>query len=129
MRFAASSEFSVRSERSATVHRLTPIGELDIATTSILEAEFDAACAHDDAETIIVVDLRRLAFIDSTGLHLLLRMNERCSDERLRMVGGSPVVERLLAITGVGDSLPLIDGQRDPTAPLRPHPPERDARN
>jgi anti-anti-sigma factor len=124
MYFAAAAEFSVHSECSANVHRLTPVGELDIATVATLEAEFEAAYTDDDGETIIVLDLRRLGFIDSTGLHLLLRMAERCTDDQLRVIGGSPVVERLLEITGIGDSLPIIHENRDPRAPLPSRPPQ-----
>ena len=128
MCFAAPLEFSVRSERTGAVHRLTPFGDLDIATVSILEAEFDAAYNDDDGETIIVVDLSRLEFIDSTGIHLLLRMSERCGEDQLRVVGGSPVVERLLEITGLRDSFPMIHENRDPAAPLPSHPPQREDR-
>jgi anti-anti-sigma factor len=129
MHFAAPSQFTVHNHRSAKVHRLTPVGELDIATVAMLEAEFDAACTEDDGETIIVLDLRRLEFIDSTGIHLLLRMAQRCTDDQLRVIGGSPVVERLLEITGIGDSLPIIHENRDPTAPLPSHPPQGGAQS
>jgi anti-sigma B factor antagonist len=108
--------FSVRSERTGPVHRITPTGELDMATVPILEREYDAAYALDETTTI-VIDLTELEFIDSTGLRLLLELNDRPAD-RLRVVNGSPEVQRLFDITGVRDVLPVINKNDDPLAPL-----------
>ena len=108
--------FWVRSARKGAVHRLTPVGELDIATTPVLEREFDAALPLDES-TMLVIDLTELSFMDCTGINLLVRMNERCP-ERLRMINGSPAVERILDITGVRPGLPIIKKDSDPLAPL-----------
>jgi anti-sigma B factor antagonist len=109
--------FSVRTERTDGILRITPFGELDLATTPILERELDAARSDDAA--MIVVDLTKLDFIDSTGLRLLLRMNDVCADaDRLRIVNGSPAVVRLFDIAGVRDLLPIISSEDDPLAPL-----------
>lgn len=109
---------SVHSSREGVLHRLMPIGELDIATAPILEAAFDAVYADASAE-MIVLDLTELSFMDSMGIHLLLRMHAACKDDdRLRVVGGSRAVVRVLDVTGVRDRLPIISGDRDPLAPL-----------
>lgn len=108
--------FTVRSERTGPMHRLTPMGELDMATAHILEREYDAAYALDETTTI-VVDLTELEFMDSAGLRLLLELNDRSGD-RLRVVNGSPEVQRLFDITGVRDVLPVISKDDDPLAPL-----------
>ena len=85
---------SVRETSEGGVHRLTPIGELDLATAPLLESAFDAVFGDDDAE-MIVVDLTELSFIDSTGIHLLIRMHGACADvDRLRVINGSRAVER-----------------------------------
>ena len=66
-----------------------------------------------------MVDLTQLAFMDSTGIGLLLRMTAECADsDRLRIVNGSPAVVRVLDITGIRDSLPIIGSADDPFAPL-----------
>ncbi len=105
---------SIRETRDDGVHRLTPIGELDLATVPLLESAFDAVFWDDDAE-MIVVDLAELSFMDSTGIHLLLRMNEACADaDRLRVINGSRAVERLLDLTGVRAHLPIISSDVDP---------------
>ena len=69
--------FSVRSERTGALHGLTPRGELDIATAPALRHEFETVFS-DGAVEMIVVDLTELAFLDSTGIRLLLEMNEAC---------------------------------------------------
>jgi anti-sigma B factor antagonist len=109
---------SVRKTRQGGIHRLTPIGELDLATAPLLESAFDAALRGDDAE-MIVVDLTELSFIDSSGIHLLIRMRAACGDvDRLRVINGSRAVERVLDLTGVRAHLPIISSDCDPLAPL-----------
>jgi anti-sigma B factor antagonist len=109
---------SVRETREGAVHRLTPVGELDLATAPVLESAFDDALRDADAE-MIVVELTELSFIDSTGIHLLMRMHRACADaDRLRVINGSRPVERMLDLTGVRAHLPIISSGSDPLAPL-----------
>ncbi len=110
--------FSVGEAREGGVHRLTPVGELDLATAPLLDSAFDAVLRDEDAE-VIVVDLTELSFIDSTGIHLLLRMHDACADaDRLRVINGSHAVQRVLDLTGVGAHLPIISSDHDALAPL-----------
>jgi anti-sigma B factor antagonist len=109
----------IRETRERGVHRLTPIGELDLATAPLLETAFDAVLGDDDAE-MIVVDLTELSFMDSTGIHLLLRMHASCKDaDRLRVINGSRAVERVLDITGVRAHLPIISSEHPLARPPR----------
>ena len=101
---AVSEPFAVVTERSQETQRIIAAGELDIATVPQLEQAFDLAM-ETDAEQI-VVDLASVTFIDSTGLRLLIRMNDRCPNGRLA-IRSTPVVDRLLEITGLLDQLPL----------------------
>jgi anti-anti-sigma factor len=113
-----SGPLSVRETSEGGVHRLTPIGELDLATAPLLESAFDAAFTDDDVE-MIVVDLTELSFMDSTGVHLLIRMHRACADaDRLRVINGSRAVERMLNLTGIRAQLPVISSDYDPLAPL-----------
>jgi anti-anti-sigma factor len=110
---------SIRRSRDGRVERLTVRGELDIATVPILERAFGAVLAQDDVP-MIVVDLAKLTFMDSSGLHLLLRMNDACAAaDRLRIVNGSPAVVRLLDLSGVRELLPIISSDGNPLAPLQ----------
>jgi anti-sigma B factor antagonist len=109
--------FEVRRERTGSLHRLIPVGELDLATAPILERAFNAAYDDDDA-AMIVVDLTELSFMDSSGINLLVRLNAACDGaDRLRIVNGSPEVGRVLDLTGVRPHLPIISSTDDPLAP------------
>jgi anti-sigma B factor antagonist len=111
-------QFSVRTEREGRICRLTPVGELDIATAPVLQEAFDAVFVDGDAGKI-VVDLSELAFMDSTGLHLLAKLNAACEHaDRLRVINDSPAVERLFDIAGVRAYLPIITSDDDPLAPI-----------
>jgi anti-anti-sigma factor len=99
---------SIVSERRGSTHYVAPSGELDIATVQLLERAL-LAVEQTDVE-MIVLDLSSLAFIDSNGLRLVLDLNDRCGGaaDRLRVIAGSPAVERLLDIVGLRERLPLI---------------------
>ena len=98
---------SITSDRVGDTHRVAAVGELDIATVEALDR---AVREIEDTGQMIVLDLSGLDFIDSTGLRLVIDLNERYGGEadRLRVVAGSPAVERLLDIAGLRDRLPLI---------------------
>lgn len=92
---------------------LTPRGELDLATVPILEHAFDTAHASD--ATLIQIDLRQLTFLDSSGIHLLIRMDCAClGEDRLRIVVGTALVDRILTLAGVRHRLPI-------STPGQPH--------
>lgn len=111
-------QLSIRWSRDGGVVRLTPSGDLDLATVPILERACEEVLGDDDAK-MIVVDLTELEFMDSTGLHLLLRVSAACRDaDRLRVVNGPRAVARLLDLSGVRDLLPIISSDQDPLAPL-----------
>jgi anti-anti-sigma factor len=99
---------SIVSERRGSTHYVAPSGELDIATVDLLERAL-LTVEQTDVE-MIVLDLSSLAFIDSNGLRLVLDANDRCGGaaDRLRVIAGSPAIERLLDIVGVRERLPLI---------------------
>ena len=102
---AVSESFHVSSESSDGSYRVIASGELDIATVPVLEEAFDEALAAEAAR--IVVDLGGVTFIDSTGLRLLIRMNETCADGTLA-IRSTAIVDRLLQVTGLLDQLPLL---------------------
>jgi anti-anti-sigma factor len=84
-------------------------GELDLATAPALETVVtDSLAAGDD----VVVDLRELAFMDSTGLRVLVRAHASVTDEQrfliVRPRAGGPVA-KILAIAGVESQLDIIE--------------------
>jgi anti-anti-sigma factor len=78
--------------------QLVVSGDMDLATTPVLQK---AIAKLGSAE--IALDLSGVAFIDSTGLHLLLDL--RREHGRLRLVAASPAVAKLLTITDTREYL------------------------
>jgi len=97
----------VRDADATTV--ISVSGELDLASSPALEEELERV-AQSDAQ-LVVVDLRNLEFMDSTGLSVLVRAHQRAEENgrRLGLVNGSQQVQRLLTLTGVAERLTLTD--------------------
>lgn len=101
------SDLEVRFRADERVAVITLTGELDIASSESLEHELAAA----REAPLVVVDLRGLTFIDSTGLGVLVRAHQQAKEQgrRLALVRGEGQVERLLSLTGLADELLLAD--------------------
>jgi anti-sigma B factor antagonist len=101
--FAAEVE---RSARSAVVVRAT--GELDLMTVPELDAVFQEVMAE---KADLELDLSRLDFIDSTGVHLVLSAHEASVREgwNFAITGASADVRRAFELLGLLDHLPFRD--------------------
>jgi len=93
----------VRKEDRAVVFAVA--GELDLATSPALEQEIDGA--RDADIDLLIVDLRELRFMDSTGLHTLVKAHKQTREagRRFAVIPGGGQIERLLDLTGVGELL------------------------
>jgi len=98
-------EVDVRAETHGTVVAVS--GELDVASSHLLEHEL--AKLHGAAT--VVVDLRGLTFIDSTGLGVLMRTHQLAVEQgrRFGIVRGNGQVDRLLNLTGLEHELLVGD--------------------
>jgi anti-sigma B factor antagonist len=78
-----------------------PVGELDLATAPIVDAQLSELVAAGFKS--VVLDLRKLRFLDSTGLRLLLEWDakSRAAGVDMRVVPGPPAVQRVFDIAGV----------------------------
>jgi anti-sigma B factor antagonist len=91
-------------------------GELDMASAPLLQR------AIEDVELasrpLLVLDLERLEFIDSTGLRIILSTHKRCQerDQELAVTRGSQQVERLLSVTGMAEHLRTVPAAGDAPA-------------
>ena len=96
----------VESGRGATKIALS--GELDMGTAPILEEHL--VRAESVGATTILVDLRELSFMDSTGLHAFLAARDRAeaNGRQLLLIGAKAPVRRLFELTG--QDL-LLDGE------------------
>src|SRR6266508_2537282 len=92
--------FDVTAEHLNGVVRLQARGELDLSTAPLLERAFTAVEGYQP--TTIVLDFQDLAFIDSTGLHALLKAHQRATDSGrlLVVINGTEGVRKVFELTG-----------------------------
>ena len=105
---AAPIEFSIDVEPQSDTVKVIPAGELDIATVGDLQSELDDLIEAGFGR--IVIDLRGVDFIDSTGLHLLVSAHERAKNEdwQLAIIPGRHAVQQVFEITGTIEDLPFM---------------------
>ena len=82
-----------------------PQGDLDINGAGEMEEALRLAVASDAAA--IVVDLRGVEMLDSTGLRALLAPRATEGGERIAFVAGNDHVQGVLRIAGLLDTLPF----------------------
>src|SRR5436189_5034441 len=102
--------FSIDVAQEGDRTSLTLQGELDLATVGELE---DALRTRLEAGEDVVVDLRGLAFMDSSGVRALVASHQSAQDH-----GGSLVivratrgneVDRVIDVSGIATALGMVD--------------------
>lgn len=84
-------------------------GELDLANASRLRSELERL--DIEPESTVVLDLREIEFMDSSGLRALLAAQELIEQRgaECAVTRGSKQVERLLQVTQASQYLQMID--------------------
>lgn len=102
------SNFRVDTHTTDGAITFTLHGELDLLSSPILARAFEPV-AQSDAE-LIMVDLRGLEFMDSTGLHVLVHAQQQAheSGRRFALIRGDEQVQRLLELSGVSEVLTIV---------------------
>jgi len=79
---------------------VAPVGELDLATVVPLEEEIRGL---QDRGLEVILDLRGLTFLDSSGLRLLVNARREALERgsKFSLIDGAPRVCRVLDITGL----------------------------
>jgi len=106
--------FAIAVEPGDDAVALVAVGELDLASADTLGQTVAQVLAAGTTE--IVLDLRQVDFIDSTGLRMLLTLrNDAQRDTRaLTLVPPAPGARRIFDITGTRG---LFDWRRDRLQP------------
>jgi anti-anti-sigma factor len=88
--------------------RLSLSGELDLSSAPRVEEELRKV--ERQAPPLIILDLRELTFMDSTGLRILVLADSRARDagRRLQIIPGSDTVQRVFHVTGLDHHLELV---------------------
>jgi anti-sigma B factor antagonist len=108
------------------VVRVAAVGELDLATVAQLQAQIrelrEAGFVH------LVLDLRGLTFMDSSGVALILDEDRfaRRNGQDFSLISGTPAIQRVLTLCAGDDALRLCSsspprcGSRREDKPLLP---------
>jgi anti-anti-sigma factor len=115
---AGMSNLAVELSRHDDAVRIALSGELDLS--SALAFEDQLRRVEEEAQPrVLVLDLRRLKFLDSTGLRLILAAHARALKRggRLSIVQGTDAVRRIFRLTGVIERLNIFDDLTAAEAP------------
>jgi anti-sigma B factor antagonist len=109
-----------RTEENLTVLALT--GEVDVLTVSKLSAELDQEVRRGTGD--VVLDLREVEFVDSAGVHIMLRAQRRLARQSraLTVVCRPGPVRRVFELARVVEVLGVVPDLRDyKVRRARPH--------
>jgi len=89
---------------------LTLDGEIDLAAAPSVRASL-AAIVQDELARDVVIDLRDVTFMDSTGVGALLSAYRhlKLQQRTLVLAQPQPIVARVLGITNVARLFPVVD--------------------
>ena len=107
------SEFRVEVHSDDGAIVLAVSGELDLASSPALEEALERVYRSDCS--LVIMDLRALEFMDSTGLSVLIRAQQRSHDagRRFGLVKGCAQVQRLLSLTGIDERMTVADSPEE----------------
>lgn len=106
--FPPPESFHCETRRDGATSLVRPIGELDLDTAPLLEEELTAVRAAGAGR--IVLDMRALTFMDSTGLRLMIRWDTAAREEgfEFAIVPGPEVVQRVFRLTGMEAEMTVV---------------------
>ena len=93
-------------QRRDAVAIVRPRGELVVVTVETLRAALDGIRSAER----VVVDLRGLSFMDSTGLQLLVALHQRAQRDGWQLTSVAPAapVDRAIQLCGLDKRLPFV---------------------
>jgi anti-anti-sigma factor len=103
---AGPESFAVEVQQRDAVAIVQPRGELDLVTVETLRAALDAIKSTER----LVLDLRALSFIDSTGVQLLVALHQRAQRDgfQLTLMAPAAPVDRAIQLCGLDQTLPFV---------------------
>ena len=109
----AENAFKVTLEPEPSSLRVVVAGELDMASAPQIEEEMSSVEQQDPS--VILLDLRELSFMDSSGLRAVLTADARARDQgrRLVVIRGSENIQRVFAVTRLDERMEFVDDPSD----------------
>ena len=103
------------SELAPDVSVIRVAGELDLYSLDPFQAV--VAEAEDSQNRVIILDMRDLGFIDSSGLGVVIGIQGRCQKaDRSLVIIPSPVIAHTLKVTGLHQVLRVAPSPEDALA-------------
>ena len=101
--------FFLRVAELGSTVQLHMTGDFDLAGVGRVEAALERVA--DEHTRRVVFDLTNLSFLDSAGLHTILRANERARSAAFDVVVVRPrgLANRVFTLTRAGQGLKLVD--------------------
>jgi anti-anti-sigma factor len=108
-------EFSIRTASEGDAYVVAASGEVDLSTASELGHALEAAPA---GSRHVVVDLTEVAFLDSSGINVLLTGQRTLAEAGVgfRVVAPAGPVRRIFELTQLVDALGVVDSVVDALA-------------
>lgn len=106
---ARPTKFEIKDGRAGATLTVSITGELDMSTVRALSEHIDRHLSTGVTE--LTIDLRDMAFMDSTGLRLLIELNNRALQQAWRLTLKPPQHESaalVLRATGADTNLPFV---------------------
>lgn len=103
------SRLTYESHESDGMVQLVLSGEFDLSSAAQIEDVLKEL--EEGRPEVLVLDLRELTFMDSTGLRVMVSADARARDDsrRLAIVQGPEAVHRVFRITGLDDHLEIVE--------------------
>jgi anti-sigma B factor antagonist len=105
-------KFEIDQTTAGTSLTMAVTGELDMNTVQILSERLTGQL--NSKITSVTLDLRKLAFMDSSGLRLLIELADRAQSEPWQLSLLAPQAEAaavVLRVTGADTALPFKRGE------------------
>ena len=105
---AAPGNFDVATHHRGTTLVVVPAGEIDLATVGLVR---DAVDRERQAEEDVVLDLREVSFMDTSGLRYVLEVVDHADRGgfSVQIVRGPAAVQRVFEVSGLEPRLPFVD--------------------
>jgi anti-sigma B factor antagonist len=107
-RFARTGPLVLTVDDSGSTQVLRIAGDLDLATAGQVTAALDRL--ELNRTSLLVIDLQRLNFLDLAGLRTILRADERCRNDQIRLTVIKPrgFAGRVFTLTSAHRELELV---------------------
>lgn len=105
---ATPGDFDISTQRLDSALVVAPRGEIDLATVPLVR---EAVERELEPGKDIVIDLREVGFMDTSGLRYVLELVDRSSRDgfEVRLVRGPSAVQRVFEVSGLEPRLPFVD--------------------